>query len=84
MTVLVNFVNLIWNKFVELVEAALSLFPTSPVRPFIDNLDVVQWYLARVNYFVPVSHFLDMLLAFVSILGIYYAYSILARWIKLL
>ena len=70
----------ILNKFLN---AVLSIFPTSPFREFIDSLENLP-FLGYLNWFVPVGKMLEIGLAWLVAIGIYYAWSVMARWVKLI
>lgn len=77
------------NWFQELLEKfgrwLLSVLPTSPFRGFLGNFkSQFSPYLGYLNYFVPISDFLVIIGAFLSVVVVYYAYSIIMRWVKML
>ena len=77
------------NWFQELLEKfgrwLLSVLPTSPFRGFLGNFkSAFSPYLGYLNYFVPISDFLVIIGAFLSVVVVYYAYSIIMRWVKML
>lgn len=66
----------IWNSI-------LNLLPTSPFRSFIDSIPDLPG-LAELNWFFPVGECLDVLTAWGVAIGIFYLYSVIMRWIKLI
>lgn len=58
-----------------------GLLPTSPFVAYIDALETMP-YLAYLNWFVPVSTFLVIGEAWLVSVGLFYAYSIILRWIR--
>lgn len=69
----------------ELKDAFLSLvlkvLPYSPFVQFIDKLEQLP-YLNYLNWFVPVGDLVGIGMAWLSVITIYYMYSIILRWIK--
>ncbi len=68
------------DKFLSLV---LSLFPLSPFLPVIKELSSLP-YLGYINWFIPVGDFIKIGTLWITAIGVYYAWSVVARWIKLL
>lgn len=68
------------DKFLALV---LSLFPLSPFSSVIEELSALP-YLGYINWFVPIGDFIKIGSLWVAAIGAYYAWSVIARWIKLL
>ncbi|MCM1305418.1 MAG: hypothetical protein NC306_15135 [Butyrivibrio sp.] len=66
-----------------LLDGLLSLFPGSPFAPFIDELGEMP-YLGYINWFIPIGAMLDIGAAWLTAVTVYYLYSVLARWIKLI
>lgn len=67
----------------KLLAAILALLPLSPFAGFIDSLEAVP-YLGYINYFIPVGAMLKIGTAWLSAIALFYLYSVLARWIKLI
>lgn len=65
------------------LDVLLSLFPTSPFASFIEELAQLP-FLGYLNWFVPVGEMLAVGTAWLAAIGLYYLYSILARWVKLI
>lgn len=68
------------DKFLTLV---LSLFPLSPFLPVIQELSSLP-YLGYINWLVPIGDFIKIGTLWIAAIGAYYAWSVIARWIKLL
>lgn len=66
-----------------MLDALLSLFPTSPFSQFMDDIASMP-YLGYVNWFIPVGRMLDVGTAWLAAIALYYMYSIVARWVKLI
>ncbi len=70
----------ILDKFLQ---AVLSLFPLSPFRETIDTLAALP-FLGYLNWFVPVAEMVAIGLVWLTAIGVYYAWSVIARWIKVI
>lgn len=67
----------------KLLSVILSLLPLSPFAPVIANLEQLP-HLGYINYFVPIGTFLRIGEAWLAAIAIFYLYSVVARWIKLI
>lgn len=74
------FMKEILDKFLQLV---LSLFPFSPFKPVIDELGSLP-FLGYINWFLPIGDFIAMGTLWLTAIAAYYAWSIIARWVKIL
>lgn len=68
------------DKFLALL---LSLFPLSPFTSVIEELSALP-YLGYINWFVPIGDFIKIGTLWITAIGAYYAWSVIARWVKLL
>lgn len=68
------------GKFLDFV---LGLLPRSPFADFIDSFSGLP-YLGYLNWFVPVGTMLKIGTAWLTAIALFYIYSIIARWIKLI
>lgn len=67
----------------KLLDAVLSVLPLSPFSAAIASLGEVP-YLGYINYFVPVGTILKIGAAWLGAITLFYLYSVLARWVKLI
>jgi len=67
----------------KLLSVILSLLPLSPFADAIDSLTELP-YLAYLNYFVPINTFIKIGEAWLAAIALFYLYSVIARWIKLI
>ena len=77
---LASFLQLILDAVAFVLNGLFALLPKSPfswvsASPFSD-------LLSKINYFIPVSDFLTLLEAWLLAIGVYYLYSVWARWVK--
>lgn len=70
----------IFNKFWQ---AIINFLPSSPFKQFISMFDNIP-FLAELNWFLPVSEMIVVLEVWLSVVVIYYMYSAIMRWIKLI
>ena len=61
----------------------MQLLPTSPFRDWIDAL-VLPDYVAWLNWFFPVHEVLIVLGIWLTAIALFYAYSIIMRWVKVI
>ena len=71
------------NLLDKFLQAVLSLFPLSPLREVINELGTLP-YLGYINWFVPIGDFVKIGTVWLAAIAAYYAWSIIARWIKLI
>lgn len=64
-----------------LLEAVLSLLPLSPFKGFIESLGSIP-YISYINWFIPIGTFVQIGVAWLSAISIFYALSIVLRWVK--
>ena len=67
-----------WLK--SMIAAAIDLLPDSPFQ--IDIPDYVTDIIGYVNYFIPIGSMMKILTAWTSAILVWYAASLLLRWIK--
>lgn len=60
-----------------------TVLPTSPFQKYIQACGDIPW-IGIVNYFIPIGTFLSIFLAWLSCLAIFYIYSIIMRWAKII
>lgn len=65
----------------SLGEFLVSVLPLSPFQGFIDSIGTFE-YLGWLNWFFPVGDCLRVLSAWVAVIGAFFLYSIILRWIK--
>lgn len=70
----------LWDKFAE---SLMEVLPTSPFRQFLDSFAEIP-YLGYLNWFVPVKGILVVMGAWLTAVGLYYLYSIIMRWLKVI
>lgn len=60
-----------------------SVLPTSPFAEFIEELNTLP-YLSYINWLIPIGDFITIGIVWLSVIGMYYLYSILMRWAKMI
>jgi hypothetical protein len=74
----------ILNKIISAIGAVITvLYNLMPSSPFtiIENTEFAG-LVAMINYFLPVYEFVAIMETWLVAIGIFYLYSIFARWIK--
>ena len=64
-------------------EALTKVLPLSPFQQFIDQFRALP-YLGWLNWFFPVGACLTVMAAWLVAVGLFYLYSILMRWLKII
>ena len=72
--------NSLWTALGDVV---LQLLPLSPFQQFIQNFRDLP-YLGWLNWFFPVGDCLVVMLAWLGAVGLFYLYSIVMRWLKVI
>lgn len=67
----------------KFLSAVISLFPVSPFMPAIRELGALP-FLGYLNWFIPVKTLITIGTVWLAAVAAYYAWSVIARWIKLL
>lgn len=61
----------------------LDLLPTSPFQEFVTQFSSLP-YLGWLNWFFPVGDCLVVMAVWLTAVGLFYLYSILMRWLKMI
>lgn len=77
---MIAFMKEILDKFLA---GILSVLPLSPFAPYIDQFAALP-FLGYLNWFIPVGTLLKIGTAWLTAIGLYYLYSVIMRWIKLI
>lgn len=77
------FISII-QGFIDLIVVTLNfIFGMLPTSPFtLLRSSPFASLLAQINYFIPVYEFVVILEAWLVAVGVFYVYSIIARWLK--
>lgn len=75
-----DFLTGILDKFLATL---IKVLPLSPFSDFIDKLEALP-YLGYLNWFVPVGEMLVVASAWLAAITLFYIYSVIARWVKLI
>lgn len=79
-----TFIFFIVNKFMEIVGALAGvLYALLPNSPFtiVENSEFSS-LISKINYFLPIYEFTAIMEVWLLAIGIFYLYSLFARWIK--
>lgn len=76
----------LWNLWTDICQAfadlADAVFPTSPFRGFIDQLDFDSMFLSWLNWFMPIPEICSVLTLWGSMILLYYGWMAIWRAIK--
>lgn len=75
-----TYMKALLDKFLQ---AVLSLFPLSPFAPVISELEDLP-FLGYLNWILPIGDFIKIGTLWITAIGAYYAWSIIARWVKII
>ncbi|HIW21056.1 MAG TPA: hypothetical protein H9887_03435, partial [Candidatus Dorea intestinavium] len=74
-----------WNKILcwlyEIIEKVLGLLPLSPFTEYIEKLKDMP-FLGYLNWFIPIKELLIIGASWLGVIGLFYLYSIVLRWVK--
>lgn len=73
-------INALLTIITSLLDLIYMVFPSSPFQ--LIKSSGFEDILAQINYILPLSEMLTILEAWVLAIGIYYLYSIIARWVN--
>lgn len=80
--------DVIYNGVIGLItklgNLILSIFPKSPFRQFITNMDVSSWRLGWLAWFFPVREAVAIIALWLAALAMFYIVSVVARWVKII
>lgn len=74
----------LWNAFFE---GLSSVLPLSPFSAFIDSLEFDSAFttgLSWLNWFIPVSAFVSIILDWLVAVGLYFLYQAVMRWVGMI
>lgn len=71
------------QAFGGLVQQIIAVLPTSPFADFIDAFGNLPW-LGVLNWFFPVRGVLTVMAAWLGAIALFYVYSIVMRWVKMI
>ncbi len=64
----------------DVLNWVLAFLPDSPFKAL--SMSPIAPYLPYINYFIDVKYIIDLLVAWVTCIGIYYGYQVILRWTK--
>lgn len=68
------------NKFAQTL---MEVLPTSPFQQFLSDFEGLP-YLSWLNWFIPVGNFVKIGIAWLGAIAVFYLYSIIMRWVKMI
>ena len=81
MKIFTSIFNSLANLVMKFFNALLSLLPQSPFVAFLDAME--KWeFLKTLNWIVPIGTFISIGTAWLTAIGVYYAWRVVLRWIK--
>lgn len=80
MGILIDFVNLLIEKFVSISNIIFGILPDSPFKSLNAALD--KTFLGYINWILPISEMIELLVLWAAAIAIYYTVSNILRIIK--
>lgn len=81
MKIFTSIFNALADLIMKFFNGLLALLPQSPFSAFLEAME--KWeFLKTLNWIVPISTFISIGTAWLTVIGIYYAWSVVLRWIK--
>lgn len=71
------------NVWDGIIDSILSVLPTSPFAGFINEFANLP-FLGYLNWFFPVGACLTVMGVWLAAIALFYLYSILMRWVKMI
>lgn len=69
--------------FNTVFSAIIGFLPGSPFRALVSSFSNIP-YLEELNWFVPISEIIAVMQAWLAVVAIYYTYSAIMRFIRLI
>lgn len=73
----------LYSVFQNLLNRVLQVFPKSPFTGIVFTFQNSE-FLGYLNWFFPVSEVLIVMQAWLIAIGVFYLWSVVARWVKLI
>lgn len=77
---MLDFMMELLNRFGDMLSKVL---PLSPFQSYIKSFSNLP-YLGYLNWFLPIGAFVKIGMAWLVAIGIFYMYSIIMRWVKMI
>lgn len=71
------------DALMDFANTLLSVLPKSPFTDFLNSFNDIP-YLGFVNWFVPFRDFIYIGGLWLTVIGLFYIYQIVMRWIKVI
>lgn len=75
--------SMIMNFVITVVNIVLSLLPSCPFDKYI-TLALENQTLSYINWFIPVPEIIVVCEAWLIVVGLYYGYQVIMRWVKMI
>lgn len=81
MKIFTSVFNALADLIMKFFNGLLALLPQSPFSAFLSAME--KWeFLKTLNWIVPIGAFISIGTAWLTAIGVYYAWSVVLRWIK--
>lgn len=82
--ILSAFIQNLINITGDILKVIIQILPDSPFVYITSPDSSFSELLSKINYFIPVYEFVAIIQAWLVAVAIYYLYSVIARWSKLI
>lgn len=76
----INIINLILAAIGKILNGVFTLLPKSPFTYL--SASTYADFISKINYIIPVYEVITILEAWLIAIGLFYVYSVYARWLK--
>lgn len=71
------------EAFRGIIDRLIEILPASPFAPALANFENLP-FLGYLNWFIPVRGILLVMTAWLAAITLFYMYSVIMRWVKLI
>lgn len=76
-------INWILGKLIDVLNYVIGFLPMSPFHQFIESMQDIP-FLGYLNWLIPVGDMIKIGLAWLGVIALFYVYSVIMRWVKLI
>jgi hypothetical protein len=73
----------LYDIFTKFADTLTKVLPISPFHPYIYSFSQLP-FLPFLNWFIPVGDIVIIGTSWLLAIGVFYAYSIIMRWVKMI
>lgn len=81
---IINTIIVLFSKVLSLIFSVLPNSPFTGLTAFVSRNSTITYYLSYLSWLVPIKEIIAILVVWLNAMMIYYVYSVVMRWIKLI